>query len=152
MQQDIYLDVSINSASKLIPSNDLLNKWFAEIIQSKRKTAEAYLLIVDEGESKLLNQRWRNKNQPTNILSFPAEIPKEVNSPVIGDLVACAPIIELEAKKQGKSLEAHWAHMIIHGGLHLLGYDHILDKDATEMEGLEINALSELGYGNPYDY
>jgi probable rRNA maturation factor len=150
MQYSIYLDISINSSSQFIPRSSLLQKWFKSVIKNKKKFAEASLLIVDEDESRYFNHRWRNKNKPTNILSFPAEIPVEVNSPVIGDLVACAPIIELEAKNQGKDLKAHWAHMIIHGGLHLLGYDHILEQDAIEMEALETDILSKLGYNNPY--
>jgi probable rRNA maturation factor len=150
MQYDIHLDIIINSSSQLIPRSELFQKWFKAVLQGRKKIAEASLLVVDEDEGKYFNHHWRNKDKPTNILSFPAEIPTEVNSPIIGDLIACAPIIELEAKNQSKDLEAHWAHMIIHGGLHLLGYDHILEQDALEMEAIEIDILSKLGYKNPY--
>jgi probable rRNA maturation factor len=106
--------------------------------------------IVDETESQELNFQYRKKNKPTNVLSFPADIPDEVGVPLLGDLVVCAPVVEREAKEQGKTLEAHWAHMLVHGTLHLLGYDHIEDDEANVMEALETRLITQLKFPAPY--
>ncbi|MGH1485197.1 MAG: rRNA maturation RNase YbeY [Cellvibrionaceae bacterium] len=111
---------------------------------------EVSIRIVEAEESQQLNHQYRNKNKPTNVLSFPAEFPEGVDIPFLGDLVICADIVEQEAKDQHKEPLAHWAHMVIHGTLHLLGYDHINDKEAEVMEDLETQLLKMLGYPCPY--
>ena len=98
-----------------------------------------------------LNHQYRGRDYPTNVLSFPFEAPAGITVPLAGDLVICAPVVEKEAREQDKTLEAHWAHMVVHGMLHLQGFDHIEDDDAEVMEALEIRLLMQLGYGNPYE-
>jgi probable rRNA maturation factor len=111
---------------------------------------ELTIRIVDEVESKQLNETWRQCAKPTNVLSFPFESPPGIELPLLGDLVICAPIVALEAAEQHKSTVAHWAHLVIHGTLHLLGYDHIDETQAQIMEALEIKLLHDLDYPNPY--
>lgn len=106
--------------------------------------------IVDEDEMIELNGAFRDKHKVTNILSFPADIPAELNLPLLGDLAICAPVVKQEAETQHKSELAHWTHLLVHGTLHLLNYDHITDEEADEMETLEIQILNNLGYANPY--
>ena len=106
--------------------------------------------IVDEAESHALNLNYRGKDRPTNVLSFPFECPDEVELPLLGDLVICRQVVEREAQEQDKPLMAHWAHMVVHGSLHLLGYDHIEDDEAEEMESLETQIMTELGFADPY--
>ena len=113
--------------------------------------AEMTVRIVDEDESAELNQTYRQKSGPTNVLSFPFESPPGVELSLLGDLVICAPVVDKEAKQQGKTSQAHWAHMVVHGSLHLQGYDHIEPGDAEQMEALEIDILSRLGFSNPYE-
>lgn len=105
--------------------------------------------VVDQPESRELNERYRQKNNPTNVLSFPAEV-ELPSTRVWGDIVVCAPVVHAEAAEQDKSPEAHFAHMIVHGVLHLLGYDHQLGTDAEKMESLEKDILGRLGFGDPY--
>lgn len=113
-------------------------------------SVELTIRIVDDAESKQLNETWRQCAKPTNVLSFPFESPPGVELPLLGDIVICAPLVALEAAEQHKSLLAHWAHLVIHGTLHLLGYDHIDEAQAQIMEELEISLLQDLGYANPY--
>ena len=119
-------------------------------MENHRSEAEISLLIVDETEGAELNRQWRGKDGPTNVLSFPSDLPAELNLPLLGDLIICAPVVEKEAMAQKKSLDAHWAHMVVHGTLHLLGYDHVVDAEAQEMEALETRILKQLGYPDPY--
>ena len=119
----------------------------------RQRTADSELTIrlVDEAEGRELNHTWRQKDYATNVLSFPADIPDGLlDMPLLGDLVICVPVVEREAREQGKTLEAHWAHLVIHGCLHLLGYDHLEDEEAEEMEALERELLAELGHPDPY--
>lgn len=99
-----------------------------------------------------LNSQFRGQDKPTNVLSFPAELPEILDIPLLGDIAICAPVIEREASQQNKSLKSHYAHMSVHGALHLAGYDHIEHKEAEEMETLEIEILGKLGFANPYEY
>ena len=112
------------------------------------------LRIVDDEEIRDLNRSFRGKDKPTNVLSFPFEapegLPEEALDPLLGDIVISAPVVRREAAEQDKALDAHWAHMVTHGVLHLLGYDHIDDEEAEVMETLEVRALAELGYSDPY--
>ena len=103
---------------------------------------------VGSRESRALNQRWRGRAKPTNVLSFPAS--PELGGRQIGDLVVCAPVVAREAREQGKSLASHWAHMIVHGTLHLLGFDHERAADAKRMEGRERALLARIGIADPY--
>lgn len=107
--------------------------------------------IVNKTEAQELNQSYRNKNQPTNVLSFPSDHPDFIKPKQLGDIVICAAIVQEEAQAQDKTLEAHWAHMVIHGVLHLLGHDHITENQATAMESKENNLLAELGFASPYE-
>ncbi|NJO14279.1 MAG: rRNA maturation RNase YbeY [Thioploca sp.] len=111
---------------------------------------ELTIRIVDAAESQQLNEAWRKKPGPTNVLSFPFENLPGITLPILGDIVICAPLVIHEATQQQKLLDAHWAHLVIHGTLHLLGYDHLDEVQAQQMEQLEIQALHHLGYPNPY--
>lgn len=117
----------------------------------KRERAEVVVRVVDEAESAELNGQYRQKQGSTNVLSFPFEAPPGFETDHLGDLVVCAPVVEREAQEQGKALEAHWAHLVIHGMLHLQGYDHIDERDAAVMEAEEIALMRDLGYPNPYE-
>ena len=114
-----------------------------------QRDAEITVRIVNEAESTALNETYRHKQGPTNVLSFPFEAPPEVKSRLLGDIVLCAPVVLREAVSQGKPAAAHWAHLVIHGVLHLLGYDHD-EAQAAAMESLEIRTLAGLGYPDPY--
>lgn len=111
---------------------------------------ELTIRIVDEAESQALNHEYRGKDKPTNVLSFPFEVPEHVELSLLGDLIICQQVVEREATEQGKTNQAHWAHMVVHGVLHLLGYDHIEDDEAEEMEAIEIDVLAALDFANPY--
>ena len=123
--------------------------------KSVRDGASLSIRVVGAAESRRLNAAWRGKDKPTNVLSFPSGMasggPSVAGDPVpLGDLVICAPVVAREAREQGKSLQAHWAHMVVHGVLHLWGYDHEVDRDADVMEAREAMLLANLGYANPY--
>lgn len=105
---------------------------------------------MDREEARALNHRYRKVDQATNVLSFPASVPKEAGLQFLGDVVICAPVVAEEATRAGKEAHAHWAHLLVHGILHLQGYVHEEDDEAREMEALEISILSQLGVGNPY--
>ena len=147
----LALQVQRASQSKEIPTKGRLARYAEAAIAARRSSAGLVVRIVDEAESRTLNRQFRGIDKPTNVLSFPFEAPPRVRSKHIGDLVVCAPVVEREAAEQGKPLEAHWAHMVVHGVLHLLGYDHQTDADAETMEGLEIAILGRLGFPNPYE-
>ena len=147
---DITLDVQRASSYPSLPSDDELDRWAAAAVGAHRAEAEISLRIVDEDESEALNSQYRGKHKPTNVLSFPADIPEELGLPLLGDLVICAQVVAREAEQQHKAPSAHWAHMVVHGTLHLLGYDHIEDDDAEIMENLETRILAGLGYDDPY--
>ena len=133
-----------------IPEDTALELW-AQKAWLGDHPSEVTIRIVNNDESAELNGQYRGKDRPTNVLSFPFEAPAGITVPLAVDLVICAPVVEKEAKDQHKALEAHWAHMVVHGMLHLQGYDHIEDHDAEVMEALEIRLLEQLGYGNPYE-
>ncbi|CAC9513527.1 Metal-dependent hydrolase YbeY, involved in rRNA and/or ribosome maturation and assembly [uncultured Gammaproteobacteria bacterium] len=112
--------------------------------------SELLIRLVDTAEIQLLNRTYREKDKPTNVLSFPSELPKEIEVAILGDVVICIAVVQIEAKEQSKTFENHLMHTAVHGVLHLLGYDHIKDNEADEMEGLEIKILAGLGIENPY--
>lgn len=132
------------------PSESELQRW-ADTALRDDNPAQVSIRIVDEAESQELNNTYRGKDKPTNVLSFPMLLPEELDLPMQGDLVICAPVVEREAREQHKASRAHWAHMVIHGMLHLQGYDHVEDDEAGIMERLEIELLQQLGFPNPYE-
>ena len=133
-----------------LPSEAQLQAWLDGTILGFQQEAEVTVRLVDEAESRELNHGYRGKDSPTNVLSFPFEAPPGLELPLLGDLVICRQVVEREAAEQNKPLEAHWAHMVVHGSLHLLGYDHIEDEEAEEMEALEREIMAELGFADPY--
>jgi len=133
-----------------LPTTEQIEQWATAAVQPQSDEVEMTVRIVDEAESHELNLNYRGKDRPTNVLSFPFECPDEVELPLLGDLVICRPVVEREAQEQEKPLMAHWAHMVVHGSLHLLGYDHIEDDEAEEMESLEAQIMTELGFADPY--
>ncbi len=147
------VDVEVQSiySGTDVPESEDLTKWVEAALAERRNPAEVVLRIVDEPESAQLNETYRGVSGPTNVLTFPFEAPPQVNLPLLGDLVICAPLVAREAQTQGKRSDAHWAHMVVHGVLHLLGYDHQNDASAALMEGLETRILSGLGYPGPYE-
>ena len=157
---ETVIDLQVASESTVLPTETQLQQWAAAAVNSAitgaeaestpRAEAEISIRIVDTEEGAELNHQWRNKDYATNVLSFPSDLPPELGLPLLGDLVICAPVVEREAKEQGKPSEAHWAHMTVHGTLHLLGYDHIEEGEAGVMESLEIAILAELGFSDPY--
>lgn len=146
----IELDLQLASDATDLPSDDELQRWAEKALQGRRQQAELTVRIVDEAESQQLNHEYRGKDKPTNVLSFPFEAPPGIELDLLGDLVICAPVVTQEAAEQNKPLSHHWAHMLIHGILHLLGYDHISDQQAAEMEPLETKLLADLGIPDPY--
>ncbi|MBP8185570.1 MAG: rRNA maturation RNase YbeY [Pseudomonas sp.] len=146
----IELDLQ-NASEGALPSLAHLQFWCAKGLSPRSADSELTIRVVDEPEARELNHTWRGKDYATNVLSFPADIPDGLlDIPLLGDLVICVAVVEREAAEQGKDLAAHWAHLVIHGCLHLLGYDHIDDDEAQEMEDLERKLLAELGYPDPY--
>ncbi len=131
------------------PDDDSLIRWAALALRDD-PGKELTIRLVDAEESQQLNSEYRHKDYPTNVLSFPADLPPELNIPLLGDLVICVPVVNREATEQGKTRDAHWAHMVIHGCLHLLGHDHIDDDEADAMEQLERQLLAELNIADPY--
>lgn len=145
----IDLQIACEQESGL-PTAEQIEQWATAAVQPQSDEVEMTVRIVDEAESHELNLNYRGKDRPTNVLSFPFECPDEVQLPLLGDLVICRQVVEREAQEQEKPLMAHWAHMVVHGSLHLLGYDHIEDDEAEEMESLETQIMTELGFADPY--
>ena len=133
-----------------LPTAEQIEQWATAAVQPQSDEMEMTVRIVDEAESHALNLNYRGKDRPTNVLSFPFECPDEVELPLLGDLVICRQVVEREAQEQDKPVIAHWAHMVVHGSLHLLGYDHIEDDEAEEMESLETQIMTGLGFADPY--
>lgn len=145
------VDLQIATADENIPSEASFSAWVAAALPADQQDAELTIRVVSLAESEALNSQYRNQPKPTNVLSFPSDLPEEIGIPLLGDLVICAAVVEAEAAAQGKALEAHWAHMVVHGTLHLLGYDHIDDAEADIMEALETQLVTQLGFTAPYE-
>lgn len=146
----IDLDLQLASDAKHIPSQSQFQHWVETALAEQRNSAELTIRIVDAEESQALNHQYRHKDKPTNVLSFPFEAPEGIDMDLLGDIVICAQVVATEAQEQDKTLESHWAHMVVHGILHLLGHDHIEEQEAEEMEALERGVLANLGIKDPY--
>jgi len=132
------------------PSQSEIRRWAAAALGQRGSGGEISVRVVGPGESRQLNARYRRRNRPTNVLSFPADYQAQFAPRPLGDLVICPEVLRNEARAQGKTLRAHWAHLVVHGSLHLIGYDHVSDADARRMERREISVLKRLGFRNPY--
>jgi probable rRNA maturation factor len=143
---DVQYAVSVDGT----PGEDVIRKWVLQALPEQNKASELTIRVVDEAEITALNRQYRGKEGATNVLSFPYEAIPGVASDLLGDVVICAPVVASESVVQNKPLDAHWAHIVIHGVLHLLGYDHHQDDEAHKMEVRETELLDSLGYANPY--
>ena len=146
----ILIDIQRACTSEKIPSDIAITRWVESVLDNHDEPIELSIRVVGETESAALNQQYRGKLGATNVLSFPFSAVTPEPLPLLGDLVICAPIVTLEASQQKKAIEAHWAHIVIHGVLHLLGYDHGNDDEAQTMETLETEILLGLNYPAPY--
>ncbi len=145
---NVRLNVQFLSEFESLPEKKLLTRWAIQALGDK--TAELTLRIVNEQEGRELNKTWRKKDYASNVLAFPVGGKIYRAEALLGDIVICAPVVEREAREQGKDNLAHWAHLLVHGILHLLGYDHVTEEDAGVMEAEEIRILNKMGYANPY--
>ncbi len=147
----IVLDLQIAVENeKDLPTYEDILLWLDSTLAKFKPQAEVTVRVVDEQESQELNHDYRGKDKPTNVLSFPFEAPPGIDIDLLGDLVICKQVVEREAIEQNKPPISHWAHMVVHGCLHLLGYDHIEDQEAYEMESLETEIMKSMGYSDPY--
>lgn len=147
-------DILVQNEAQLdCPDTPSLQAWVDASLAAAghEAAAELTLRIADTAEIQKLNLSYRQQDKPTNVLSFPAELPEHLALPLLGDIVICAPVVCQEALAQAKTTESHWAHMVVHGTLHLLGYDHIEQGQAEAMEALETRIITTLGYPAPYD-
>ena len=147
---NLLVDIE-RATAEPVPAGDDLRSWILAALCTRQQDTEISVRLVDIDEMSQLNLSYRSKSGPTNVLSFPAELPSELDLPLLGDIVICAPIVRREAVEQGKPTEAHWAHMAIHGTLHLLGYDHVEEDEARIMEAMETTIMAGLDYPCPYD-
>ena len=149
----IQFDVSVSYGLPRLglPSAQSFKKWAAAAVKGRIRRADLAIRLVDNKEGCALNRHYRGKDYPTNVLRFPADLPEGVTVPLLGDVVICAPVVAKEAKEQGKTLAAHYAHLTIHGVLHLLGMNHEDEREAVLMEQLERDILADLGYSDPYE-
>jgi probable rRNA maturation factor len=152
---ELYVDLQLASENQqALPELAQFEAWVRVTIiaasEQLRDEAELTIRIVDSEESQQLNHQYREKDKSTNVLSFPFQNPPGITLPLLGDLVVCKEVVEKEATEQQKPLISHWAHMTIHGTLHLLGFDHIEEDEAEAMESIETKLMIELGYSDPY--
>ena len=154
-EMTVYVDVEFATEDDSAPGSDEIAVWVNRAVEASGRDAqvEISVRVVDAREMQQLNSEYRDQDRPTNVLSFPAGgidgLPADVPRP-LGDIVVCAVVVNKEAEQQDKSVANHWAHMMIHGTLHLLGFDHESDSDAVAMEGLETRILSDYGIASPY--
>lgn len=147
----LKINLQIIYKTEYTPKMIQFKHWVtAALLERRKKSSEINIRIVAESESAELNKKYRNKDGATNVLSFPFEAPTDLALPFLGDIVICAPLVLEEALAQKKTIEAHWAHLTIHGVLHLLGYTHDTEKNAHAMENLETKLMESLGFDNPY--
>jgi len=147
-----HIDIQHACDEPIPVSNATLRQWVQLTLEQHQKTAELTLRFVDRDEITHLNHTYRKKNQATNVLAFPANLPKgiELDYPLLGDVIICPAVLTQESETLGTTLIAHYAHIVIHGVLHLLGYDHIEETDADVMQAIEIKLLASLSFDNPY--
>lgn len=147
----VILDLQIACiSSKVLPDKKKFHRWLSAALLHYQTPSEVTIRLVDKDESNALNLAYCGKDKATNVLSFPFDAPAGIMLPLIGDIVICCPLVEQEAAEQGTTPEAHWAHIVVHGSLHLLGYNHIKNDEAKKMESLESEIMYKLGYPNPY--
>jgi probable rRNA maturation factor len=146
----LRVDLQVATEGECLPTSEELSAWIRAVLLERMEEAEVALRIVGEAEGAALNERYRGRRGPTNVLTFPFDSPVRLEVPLLGDIVICAPVVRREAQEQSKDLQAHWAHLVVHGTLHLLGYDHQTPLQAHHMESLEQTILAALGFPNPY--
>ena len=146
----VAVEIQRATALRGLPTNREMKAWLTQALRRLRPRASLTVRIVDAEEGGALNARWRGKQGPTNVLSFPVSGLEEVAPELLGDIVLCAPVLKAEAAAQAKTIAAHCAHLLVHGALHLLGYDHLREDEAEQMEALERALLAELKFPDPY--
>ena len=146
----VTIEVQVACPTPRLASRQKVQAWAGAVLCDHPGQHEVTVRIVDETEGALLNQTFRQRDSATNVLSFPFETPPAPDTPKFGDIAVCAPVVQREALEQGKTLEAHCAHLVVHGALHLLGYDHQKPEDAAQMEFREVEILARLGFSDPY--
>ena len=148
------IDLQVACTPTELPTKGQFQLWvdtaLAEVSSKPSQDFELTIRLVNNEESQQLNKQYRGKDKPTNVLSFPFEVPDGIELNLLGDLIICIEVMKQEAQEQNKALFEHWAHLVIHGCLHLVGFDHINDSEALEMESIEITILEKLGIDNPY--
>ena len=147
----LNIDIQRACSLKSIPSDEKFQHWSEATIKGRTTATALNIRIVEEREITALNSQYRGTKKSTNILSFPFDAVTPEPMPILGDIVICAPLVVREAQEQNKSIESHWAHLVVHGILHLLGYDHHRDNDAKIMETLESEILTKMNYPSPYE-
>ena len=145
----IEVEVQRETSISSLPSDQQFEQWATAVLRGQGE-AELVIRLVDQDESRRLNEQFADRNKATNVLSFPAGLPPSIGLPLLGDIVICAPLVEREAEDQNKTILAHWAHLTIHGILHLLGHDHQTEEEAADMEALETGLVQSFGYPDPY--
>ncbi len=146
----VEVDVQYAVTGEGIPEPDAIAGWVEAAVAGQRDSAALTVRVVDEAEIRMLNRTYRGQDRPTNVLSFPVGDMPGMQVSLLGDVVVCAPVVRRQAREQRKTERAHWAHMVVHGTLHLLGYDHMAPADAEEMEQVEKVILDSFGYEDPY--
>ena len=144
------INVAYASAAAELPAETVIAHWAQAALEGFERDVQVGVRIVDESEIVELNQRFRKRAEPTNVLSFPFEDPPGTQTDILGDVVVCAPIVSSQAQTEGKPLSAHWAHMVVHGIMHLRGYNYETPKEADAMEYMETRILASLGFPDPY--
>ena len=147
-----HVDLQVARGSDDVPPLASFRRWVSAATRGRLDEAEVSVRVVGAVEGRRLNQAYRGKDRPTNVLAFPAELPADIGLSMLGDLVICAEVVTAEAAEQGKAVEAHWAHLVVHGTLHLMGFDHQTEAEASAMERAEIQILDALGYPDPYNF
>jgi probable rRNA maturation factor len=150
LEVDVQYAVDEDADGAWLPEVEAIEAWAGAALAGRRDAAQFVVRIVGEEEGTELNERYRARKGPTNVLSFPFEHPDLLDPPLLGDVVICAPLVAREAAEQGKAVQAHWAHLVIHGVLHLIGYDHEEESEAVIMESAERCVLTGLGFPDPY--
>lgn len=151
LELDVQYAIDDEALASRLPDETAIETWVCTALADRKPAAQLVVRIVDEDEGRELNETYRGRKKgPTNVLSFPFETPELLDPPLLGDIVICAPVVEREAREQNKAVQAHWAHLVIHGVLHLIGYDHEEENEAVIMERTERTIMDRLGFPDPY--